>query len=298
MRGWLHAYAFFVALVCGIVLCSIAAARPGWTPLMVCAVYSLTVCGLFGTSALYHRRVWSTRGFQVMRRMDHSMIFLFIAGTYTPFCVLLLETRASVVMLSVVWGGAVAGVALKLIWPHASRWVSAPLYLALGWVSVAMLPDILHQGGVTALVLLIVGGGIYTRRRGLLRATPTEPVAHRLRSSRVLPRLHPGGGDLSPHRHLLRAVRLRRGPGVGRERRQWAVPLPPTGRSDRRTGSAHLAVLLHHPVVLDRHGALGDHPLGTGPGRPPHADASSRSAASRSGRRPRRASAPSRRRSD
>ncbi|MDG4794819.1 hemolysin III family protein [Micromonospora sp. WMMD1082] len=162
MRGWLHTYAFFVALVCGIVLCSIAAARPGWTPLIACAVYSLTVCGLFGTSALYHRRVWSTRGFQVMRRMDHSMIFLFIAGTYTPFCLLLLETRAAVIMLSVVWGGALAGVALKLIWPHASRWISAPLYLALGWVSVAMLPDILHYGGVSALVLLSVGGGIYT----------------------------------------------------------------------------------------------------------------------------------------
>ncbi|MEU5551679.1 MULTISPECIES: hemolysin III family protein [unclassified Micromonospora] len=162
MRGWLHTYAFFVALICGIVLCSIAAARPGWTPLVSTGVYSLTVCGLFGTSALYHRRVWSTRGYQVMRRMDHSMIFLFIAGTYTPFCVLLLETRAAVIMLSVVWGGALGGVALKLIWPHASRWLSAPLYLALGWVSVGMLPDILHHGGVTALVLLAVGGGIYT----------------------------------------------------------------------------------------------------------------------------------------
>ncbi|WP_341718343.1 hemolysin III family protein [Micromonospora sp. FIMYZ51] len=162
MRGWLHTYAFFVALICGIVLCSIAAARPGWTPLVSCAVYSLTVCGLFGTSALYHRRVWSTRGYQVMRRMDHSMIFLFIAGTYTPFCVLLLDTRTAVIMMSVVWGGALAGVGLKLVWPHASRWISAPLYLALGWVSVAMLPDIHRQGGVTALVLLAVGGAIYT----------------------------------------------------------------------------------------------------------------------------------------
>ncbi|GAB3853810.1 hypothetical protein GCM10029963_45740 [Micromonospora andamanensis] len=97
-----------------------------------------------------------------MRRMDHSMIFLFIAGTYTPFCLLLLETRAAIMMLSIVWGGALGGVALKLIWPHANRWISAPLYLALGWVSVAMLPDILHQGGVTALVLLAVGGAIYT----------------------------------------------------------------------------------------------------------------------------------------
>ncbi|MFU8853758.1 PAQR family membrane homeostasis protein TrhA [Micromonospora sp. SL1-18] len=162
MRGWLHTYAFFVALVCGIVLTSIAAAQPNWAPLFSCLVYSLTVCGLFGTSALYHRRVWSERGYQIMRRLDHSMIFLFIAGTYTPFCVLLLTTRQATVMLGLVWGGALAGVALKLIWPHAPRWVSAPLYLALGWVAVVMLPQILHSGGVTALVLLVVGGGIYS----------------------------------------------------------------------------------------------------------------------------------------
>ncbi|MFG3604001.1 PAQR family membrane homeostasis protein TrhA [Micromonospora chersina] len=162
MRGWLHTYAFFAALVCGIVLCSIAAARPGWAPLVSCLIYSLTVCGLFGTSALYHRRVWSERGYQIMRRMDHSMIFVFIAGTYTPFCTLLLDTRHATIMLSLVWGGALAGVAVKLIWPHAPRWVSAPLYLALGWVAVAMLPEILHAGGVTALVLLSVGGAIYS----------------------------------------------------------------------------------------------------------------------------------------
>ncbi|WP_406060438.1 hemolysin III family protein [Micromonospora sp. NBC_00860] len=162
MRGWLHTYAFFVAVVCGIVLCSIAATRPGWAPLVSCVIYSLTVCGLFGTSALYHRRVWSERGYQVMRRMDHSMIFLFIAGTYTPLCVMLLAPRPATVMLALVWGGALAGVAVKVVWPHAPRWVSAPLYLALGWVAVAMLPEILHGGGVAALVLLIVGGAIYS----------------------------------------------------------------------------------------------------------------------------------------
>ncbi|WP_327033361.1 PAQR family membrane homeostasis protein TrhA [Micromonospora ureilytica] len=162
MRGWLHTYAFFVAVVCGIVLCSIAATRPGWAPLVSCLVYSLTVCGLFGTSALYHRRVWSERGYQVMRRMDHSMIFVFIAGTYTPLCAMLLAPRPATVMLALVWGGALAGVAVKVVWPHAPRWVSAPLYLALGWVAVAMLPEILHGGGVAALVLLIIGGAMYS----------------------------------------------------------------------------------------------------------------------------------------
>lgn len=162
MRGWLHTYAFFVAVVCGIVLCAIAASRPGWAPLLSCLVYSLTICGLFGTSALYHRRVWSERGYQVMRRMDHSMIFVFIAGTYTPFCLLLLDDRTATVMLALVWGGALGGVAVKLVWPHAPRWISAPLYLALGWVAVAIVPDVLREGGVTALVLLAVGGAIYS----------------------------------------------------------------------------------------------------------------------------------------
>ncbi|WP_442932527.1 PAQR family membrane homeostasis protein TrhA [Micromonospora sp. NBC_01699] len=162
MRGWLHTYAFFVALACGAVLCSLAATRPGWGPLVSCAIYSVTVCGLFGTSALYHRRVWTERGFQAMRRLDHSMIFIFIAGTYTPFCVLLLPDRSATILLTIVWAGALAGVAVKLVWPHAPRWVSAPLYLGLGWVAVAVLPDILRYGGVTALVLMIAGGIAYS----------------------------------------------------------------------------------------------------------------------------------------
>jgi hemolysin III len=161
MRGWLHAYAFFVAAAAGVVLCSLAAARPGVAPLVSCAVYSLTVCGLFGVSALYHRRVWTPRGYQVMRRLDHSMIFVFIAGTYTPFCVLLLDRRPATVILAVVWGGALGGAAMKLAWPHAKRWLSAPLYIALGWVAVFVLPDIGHRS-VTALVLLMVGGIAYS----------------------------------------------------------------------------------------------------------------------------------------
>jgi len=162
LRGRLHQYAFFVALACGIVLCSIAASRPGIAPFVSTLIYSITVCGLFGVSALYHRRAWSERGYQIMRRMDHSMIFIFIAGTYTPFCVLLLDQGKATLMLSLIWGGALGGVALKLIWPHGPRWVGAPLYLALGWAAVAILPDILHSGGVTCLVLLAVGGLIYS----------------------------------------------------------------------------------------------------------------------------------------
>jgi hemolysin III len=162
MRGWLHTYAFFVAAVAGVVLCALAATRPGIAPIMSCGVYTLTVCGLFGVSALYHRRVWTPRGYQVMRRLDHSMIFIFIAGTYTPFCVLLLAPRPAAIVLTTVWCGASAGVAMKLVWPHAPRWLSAPLYLALGWVAVAVLPDLYRAGGVTTFVLLLAGGAAYS----------------------------------------------------------------------------------------------------------------------------------------
>jgi hemolysin III len=162
MRGWLHTYAFFAALACGVVLCAVAATRPGWTGLASCALYSLTVCGLFGTSALYHRRVWSDRGYQVMRRLDHAMIFLFIAGTYTPFCLLLLPPPKATVLLAVVWGSALAGATQQLIWPHVPRWVSAPLYLVVGWVALVVLPDILRYGGASTLGLLIAGGAVYS----------------------------------------------------------------------------------------------------------------------------------------
>jgi hemolysin III len=162
MRGWLHAYAFPAAVAGGAVLVALAATRPGIAPALSCLVYALTVCGLFGVSALYHRRVWSARGYQIMRRLDHGMIFVFIAGTYTPFSVLLLPPDTAAVVLTVVWGGALAGVGLKVVWPHVPRWVSAPLYLALGWVAIAVLPDFWRTAGVPALILLAAGGLAYS----------------------------------------------------------------------------------------------------------------------------------------
>jgi hemolysin III len=162
MRGWLHLYAFGVAIVGGIVLCSIAATRPGWEPLLSCGVYAVTVCGLFGISSLYHRRLWGPRGYVLMKRLDHAMIFIFIAGTYTPFCLLLLPEEQAGVLLGVAWAGAIGGAALKLVWLHAPAWFGVPLYIGLGWAAVFVLPDILDRGGVTALVLLVAGGVTYS----------------------------------------------------------------------------------------------------------------------------------------
>jgi hemolysin III len=162
MRGWLHLWAFGVSVICAAVLVPLAAFRPGWAPLVSCSIYSLTVCASFGVSALYHRRIWGQRGYALMKRLDHATIFVLIAGTYTPFCVLLLPAPAAARLLTIVWVGAAAGVALKLAWPHGPSWVGVPLYIALGWVAVVALPDFMRHGGVTTLVLCIIGGVAYS----------------------------------------------------------------------------------------------------------------------------------------
>jgi len=163
LRGWLHLWSFVVALAAGATLVSLAGSMVSGEAAAACGVYSGTVLGLFGISALYHRRSWSTvRARTLMKRLDHAMIFLFIAGTYTPFAVLALPPTTGLVILAVVWTGALGGVVLKVARPHAPRWVGVPFYLALGWVAVFVLPDLLERGGVAALVLLLVGGGFYS----------------------------------------------------------------------------------------------------------------------------------------
>ncbi|CAN5668944.1 hemolysin III family protein [soil metagenome] len=162
MRGWLHAYAALISLITGSVLVTVAAAVKGGNASWSTAVYAATVTALFSTSALYHRRGWSPRGHGLMKRLDHSMIFVFIAGTYTPFAALTLPRASSVLVLVVVWTGAVFGVLLQSTWPDAPRWLSVPLYIALGWVAVFVLPQMLHNYGVATLTLVAVGGVVYT----------------------------------------------------------------------------------------------------------------------------------------
>ena len=163
LRGWLHFWSFFASLATGATLVSVAAATVSTTAAIATSVYGLTILGLFGVSALYHRRNWRTeRGRTLMKRLDHSMIFVFIAGTYTPFALLALPGTTGAIVLAVVWGGAVLGVALKMVWPYAPRWLGVPIYIALGWVAVFVLPDLLHHAGVASFVLLLVGGALYT----------------------------------------------------------------------------------------------------------------------------------------
>jgi len=157
----LHLYGVAAAVIGSAVLIPLAALVSGKAA-VAAVVYSLGVSLCFGISALYHRRIWGPRGYSVMRRLDHAAIFLLIAGTYTPYCLLLLPAATAATLLAVVWTGAVAGMALQLIWPHAPRWLSVPIYIVLGWTAVVVLPQILDRGGVTVLVLLLVGGAAYS----------------------------------------------------------------------------------------------------------------------------------------
>jgi hemolysin III len=159
LRGVSHGYAFFAALAAGGTLIALAPTRRAT---LASGVYVATLAGLFGTSALYHRVDWKPRARQWMRRLDHSMIFLLVAGTYTPFGLLVFTGSLGTAILIVVWSGALAGVALSLLWPSAPRLLYAVVYLALGWVGVAGVPQIIQHAGVIALVLVCVGGALYT----------------------------------------------------------------------------------------------------------------------------------------
>lgn len=162
-RGWIHLYSAIVAALAGIALVVVSANIAGAGAAVACSVYTVTVIGLFSVSATYHLHTWtSARARTWMKRADHSMIFIFIAGTYTPVAVLALPPAKRTLVLTIVWAGALGGVALKMLWPHSPRWLGVPIYLALGWVAIFLIPDILHHGGVAALVLILVGGLLYS----------------------------------------------------------------------------------------------------------------------------------------
>jgi len=158
LRGWLHAGMVPLAVAAGIVLIVLA---PNVPARIAATVFSITAWLLFGTSAVYHRGNWSPRVAGVLKRMDHSNIFLIIAGTYTPFSLLLPRAQATQ-MLLIVWIGAVAGVLFRVFWVGAPRWLYTPIYVALGWVAVFYMGPLLHFGGPAIVTLIAVGGLLYT----------------------------------------------------------------------------------------------------------------------------------------
>jgi hemolysin III len=159
LRGWLHAATLPLSLAGGIALIALA---PGGAPRIGAVVFMIASILLFGISALYHTRAWSERTRQVLKRIDHSTIFLFIAGTYTPFALVLLDGRNAAILLSIVWGGALLGVAFRIFWLGAPRWLYVPIYLALGWTAMFWMGDFAANGGTAVLMLLIVGGVLYS----------------------------------------------------------------------------------------------------------------------------------------
>ena len=159
LRGVFHQYAFYVAVVAGIVLVALS---DSGLELLATWIYAAALAAMFGVSALYHRVNWrSTRVRKWMRRLDHSTILLLIAGTYTPFALLAFEGALADAILIVVWAGAAAGLVLNLVWVDAPTWLTAIVFIALGWVGVVAVPE-LFEVGVAPAVLVFVGGGLYT----------------------------------------------------------------------------------------------------------------------------------------
>jgi hemolysin III len=173
LRGVFHQYAFFVSLGSGTLLVLLAATTRAS---VAAAVYAVSVTALFGVSALYHRVTWTPPARRRMRRLDHAMIFLLIAGTYTPVGLLVLHGTLGTVVLAVVWGGALAGIALELAWTGAPRWLGGTVYLALGWVAIVAMPQLFVRLGVTGGLLIVAGGLVYSAGAAVYALRRPDPV--------------------------------------------------------------------------------------------------------------------------
>lgn len=159
LRGWLHAGLFPLVVIAGLVLVAATPTARGRTGV---AIFVGTACLLFGTSALYHRGRWTPGVHTILRRLDHANIFLIIAGTYTAFALTLLPQAQATVLLWTMWIGAAAGVIFKVVWVGAPRWLSTPLYVALGWVALFYIQPLYHFGGGLVIGLIAAGGVLYT----------------------------------------------------------------------------------------------------------------------------------------
>jgi hemolysin III len=159
MRGVSHQWAFAASLVAGAVLVLTA---PSGRAAVTGGLYAAALAGMFGASALYHRIDWRPAVRAWMRRLDHSMIFVLIAATYTPVLVLSLDGLLPAIVLGVVWSGAAIGVALKLVWITAPHRLVAAVYVVLGWVGAALLPEVISSAGAAPALLFVAGGLLYT----------------------------------------------------------------------------------------------------------------------------------------
>ena len=159
LRGVFHLCAAMAAIAATVILLLLADSPRAYVG---GAIFGASLMLLYTTSAAYHRITWSPRLRGVLRRLDHSMIFVLIAGTYTPLCLLVLNTAWWISMLSVVWGLAGAGIIMKLLWPGAPRWLSVSLYAAVGWLALVASTELAAWFTVVPLALLLLGGVLYT----------------------------------------------------------------------------------------------------------------------------------------
>ncbi len=159
LRGVTHMYAFFCATVAAAML---VVAAPGGMSRAASAIYGTGLCALFGGSALYHRWRWNPRWKPILQRIDHSTIFVFIAASYTPICLLVLSGSIRWIVLVTVWTGALGGVALSVAWITAPRVLASACYVALGWVAVIAYPQMHASLPWLPLVLIATGGVLYT----------------------------------------------------------------------------------------------------------------------------------------
>ncbi|MDO5049455.1 MAG: hemolysin III family protein [Actinomycetaceae bacterium] len=159
LRGWIHLVTTPLAFAAALVLLILSpTAGTRWAS----TAYLLSTLLLFGISALYHRGHWKPRTHAILRRFDHSNIFLLIAGTYTPISVALLDSRDSTTVLLIVWIGALLGIGTSVFWPSAPRWFTTIIYVVLGWVALWYIPQLWAAGGPAVVWLLFAGGLLYT----------------------------------------------------------------------------------------------------------------------------------------
>ncbi|CAB4664112.1 MAG: DNA-binding protein [Actinobacteria bacterium] len=158
LRGWFHLGAAPVVFIASLVLFILSKDSLKFAV----ALYSLTAILLFSVSAIYHRVPWSPSKKKIWRRWDHANINLLIAGSYTPFAVTLLEGRDRTILLSVIWTGALIGVAVRVFWVGAPRWLYVANYLLLGWVAVIYTPQMYRSGGLWILLPILIGGLFYS----------------------------------------------------------------------------------------------------------------------------------------
>ncbi len=159
LRGVSHQYALVVAVVAGSLL--VAGAETA-TERAAVAVYALSAVAMFGVSALYHRIAWPPARRRQLRRLDHATIYLLIAGTYTPFATLALSGGSRIAVLVLAWTGALAGIVVAFAWSDRPKWFDAVLAVALGWIGIVVLPQLLDAVGATGVTLVLVGGVLYT----------------------------------------------------------------------------------------------------------------------------------------